>query len=164
VAECWELALLAPKTPAVLSLTRQKLAFLRTDGSPTNRSAKGAYVLSPTDLPEKAVLIATGSEVEIAMAAQATLAAQGIGVRVVSAPCLELFAEQDSAYQREVLGGNLPKIAIEAAVRFGWDRWIGHDGHFIGMSSFGASAPAPALYKHFGITAEAAVAAVTSLA
>jgi transketolase len=164
VAECWELALLAPKTPAVLSLTRQKLAFLRTDGSPTNRSAKGAYVLSPTDLPEKAVLIATGSEVEIAMAAQATLAAQGIGVRVVSAPCLELFAEQDSAYQRAVLGGSLPKIAIEAAVRFGWDRWIGHDGHFIGMSSFGASAPAPALYKHFGITAEAAVAAVTSLA
>jgi transketolase len=164
VAECWELALLAPKTPAVLSLTRQKVAFLRADGSSTNRSAKGAYVISPTSLPEKAVLIATGSEVEIAMAAQATLAASGIGVRVISAPCLELFAQQDNAYQSEVLGGTLPKIAIEAAVRFGWDRWIGHDGQFIGMSTFGASAPAPTLYKHFGITAEAAVAAVNSLA
>jgi transketolase len=164
VAECWELALLTPKTPAVLSLTRQKIAFQRTDGSPSNRSAKGAYVLSPSNLPEKAVLIATGSEVEIAMAAQATLAASGIGVRVVSAPCLELFEAQDSGYQTEVLGGDLPKIAIEAAVRYGWDRWIGHDGQFIGMTGFGASAPSPALYKHFGITAEAVVAAVNTVA
>ena len=164
VAECWELALLAAKTPAVLSLTRQKLAFLRTDGSAQNRSAKGAYVLSPSSLPEKAVLIATGSEVEIAMQAQATLAAAGIGVRVVSAPCLELFEAQDGSYQAQTLGGDLPKIAIEAAVRFGWDRWIGHDGQFIGMKGFGASGPYQKLYAHFGITAEAAVAAVTALA
>jgi transketolase len=164
VAECWELALLAQKTPSVLSLTRQKLAFQRTDGSPTNRCAQGAYVLSPTSLPEKAVVIATGSEVEIAMKAQSELASRGIGVRVVSAPCLELFAQQDSAYQQDVLGGDLPKIAIEAAVRFGWDRWIGHDGQFIGMSGFGASAPYQQLYAHFGITSEAVVSAVTGLA
>jgi transketolase len=164
VAECWELALLAPKTPAVLSLTRQKLAFMRTDGSAENRSAKGAYILSPSSLPEKAVLIATGSEVEIAMQAQATLAEAAIGVRVVSAPCLELFEAQGSAYQNEVLGGDLPKIAIEAAVRFGWDRWIGPGGQFIGMSSFGASGPAKELYAHFGITAEAAIAAVKAVA
>jgi transketolase len=163
VAECWELALLAPKTPAVLSLTRQKLAFMRTDGSAENRSAKGAYVLSPSSLPEKAVLIATGSEVEIAMQAQAALAQAGIGVRVVSAPCLELFEAQGSAYQNEVLGGDLPKIAIEAAVRFGWDRWIGPQGQFIGMSSFGASGPAKELYAHFGITAEAAISAVKAV-
>ncbi len=164
VAECWELALLAPKTPAVLSLTRQKLVFMRTDGSPQNRCAKGAYVLSPSALPEKAVLIATGSEVEIAMQAQAELAAAGIGVRVVSAPCLELFEAQDTAYQRETLGGTLPKIAIEAAVRFGWDRWIGSEGQFIGMSSFGASAPYKELYAHFGITSAAVVTAVNTLA
>jgi transketolase len=163
VAECWELALLAPKTPAVLSLTRQKLAFMRTDGSLANRSAKGAYVLSPSSLPEKAVLIATGSEVEIAMKAQGELAAAGIGVRVVSAPCLELFEAQEATYQSETLGGKLPKIAIEAAVRFGWDRWIGSDGIFIGMKGFGASGPYQELYAHFGITTQAAVAAVKAI-
>jgi transketolase len=161
-AECWELALLDQATPSVLSLTRQKLAFQRNDGSPVNRSARGAYVLSasPAGLPEKAVIIATGSEVEIAMAAQVTLAAAGVGVRVVSAPCLELLAEQDAAYRAQVLGDALPKVAVEAAVRFGWDGWIGPDGGFVGMSGFGASAPAPDLYKHFGITSEAVVAAV----
>jgi transketolase len=164
VAECWELALLAQQTPAVLSLTRQKIAFQRSDGSPINRSAKGAYVLSPSSLPETAVLIATGSEVEIAIQAQADLAAAGIGVRVVSAPCLDIFAAQDKAYQQEVLGGDLPKVAIEAAVRFGWDQWIGANGQFIGMAGFGASAPYQELYKHFGITPEAVVAAVKSLA
>ncbi|GBF56735.1 transketolase 1 [Candidatus Phycosocius bacilliformis] len=163
VAECWELALLADTTPSVLSLTRQKLPFQRRDGSPVNRSAQGAYVLSPSSLAEKAVLIATGSEVEIAMAAQARLAESGIGVRVVSAPCLELFAAQSADYQDEVLGGNLPKVAIEAAVRFGWDRWIGPKGTFIGMTGFGASGPYQALYSHFGITAEAVCAAVQAL-
>jgi transketolase len=164
VAECWELALLAPKTPAVLSLTRQKLAFMRTDGSPINHSAKGAYVLSPSSLPEKAVVIATGSEVEIAVQAQVLLEGLGIGIRVVSAPCLELFEAQDEAYQSQVLGGDLPKIAIEAAVRFGWDRWIGRAGQFIGMKGFGASGPYQKLYEHFGITAQAVVAAVKAVA
>jgi transketolase len=163
VAECWELAMLADKTPSVLSLTRQKLAFQRTDGSPENRSAKGGYVLRPSSLPEQAVLLATGSEVEIAVAAQKSLAEQGIGVRVVSMPCHELFARQDRAYRDEVLGGSLPKVAIEAAVRFGWDRWIGADGGFVGMTGFGASAPAKDLYQHFGITEQAAVAAVKAL-
>jgi transketolase len=164
VAECWELALLAQTTPAVLSLTRQKLAYMRTDGSNTNRSAKGAYVLSPSTLPEKAVLIATGSEVEIAMQAQAKLAQAGVGVRVVSAPCLELFEAQDAFYQSETLGRTLPRIAIEAAVRFGWDRWIGNDGQFVGMNSFGASGPYKELYAHFGITVEATIAAVNAVA
>jgi transketolase len=161
-AECWELALLDTDTPSVLALTRQKLAFVRHDGSPANRSAKGAYVLSSCrkGLTEQAVLIATGSEVEIAVAAQEQLADAGVGVRVVSAPCLELFAAQDSAYRADVLGGGLPKVAVEAAVRFGWDGLIGPEGGFVGMSGFGASAPAPDLYRHFGITAEAVVAAV----
>ena len=163
-AECWELALLAPKTPAVLSLTRQKLAFVRTDGSAINRCAKGAYVISPSTLPEAAVVIATGSEVEIALKAQAQLAQLGVGIRVVSAPCLDLFEAQDGTYQDEVLGGDLPKIAIEAAVRFGWDRWIGANGQFIGMKGFGASGPYQKLYEHFGITSEAVVAAVKAIA
>ena len=162
-AECWELALLAKKTPSVLSLTRQKLAFQRTDGSAENRCSRGAYVLSPTQLAEKAVIVATGSEVEIAIKAQKMLAEQGIGARVVSAPCLEIFAQQDPAYQQEILGGDLPKIAIEAAVRFGWDRWIGPDGVFIGMQGFGASGPYQELYAHFGIRAEAIVEAVHAL-
>jgi transketolase len=161
-AECWELALLDTDTPSALALTRQKLAFQRCEGSPVNRSARGAYVLSPSPkgLPEQAAVIASGSEVEIAMAAQKALADAGIGVRVVSAPCLELFAAQDGAYRTEVLGGALPKVAVEAAVRYGWDAWIGPDGGFVGMGGFGASAPAEALYQHFGITAEAVVDAV----
>ena len=160
-AEAWELALSAETTPSVLALTRQKLAFQRCDGSPENRSARGAYVLSPATQPERAVLIATGSEVEIAMAAQKVLAEAGVGVRVVSAPCLELFAAQDEAYRVETLGGDLPKVAVEAAVRFGWDAIIGTGGGFVGMTGFGASAPAKDLYRHFGITAEAVVEAVT---
>jgi transketolase len=162
-AECWELAMLATQTPSVLSLTRQKLQFQRCEGSPVNRSAQGAYVLAPAKHPEKAVLVATGSEVEIAMKAQAQLAERGIGVRVVSAPCLELFEAQSKDYQNDVLGGDLPKIAIEAAVRFGWDRWIGPQGTFIGMKGFGASGPYQELYAHFGITSEAICAAVMAL-
>ena len=106
------------------------------------------------------MLIATGSEVEIALKAQAMLADAGIGVRVVSMPSMELFGQQDAAYQAETLGKGLPRVAVEAGVRFGWDRWIGADGGFVGMDSFGASAPYQQLYKHFGITAEAVVEAV----
>ncbi len=101
------------------------------------------------------MLIATGSEVEIALKAQALLAAEGVGVRVVSMPSMELFGRQDAAYQQATLGKGLPKVAVEAGVRFGWDRWIGAEGGFVGMDSFGASAPYQQLYKHFGITAEA---------
>ncbi len=163
-AECWELALRNETGPSTLALTRQKLATARKSHTDENLSAKGGYVLSPaTGADEQAVLIATGSEVEIAMAAQAALEADGIAVRVVSMPCMELFEAQPEAYQIEVLGGDLPKVAIEAGVRFGWDRWIGADGGFVGMSSFGASAPYKNLYQHFGITAEAAADAVRKL-
>ena len=151
-AEAWELALTAGHTPSVMCLTRQGLPTLRTEHTDENLSARGAYVLRE---PEKraVTLIATGSEVEIAMAAADLLAADGIAAAVVSAPCLELFAQQDPAYRREVLGFE-PRVAVEAAVQFGWDRWIGEDGAFVGMTGFGASGPAPELYEHFGITAK----------
>ncbi len=158
-AECWELALRKTSGPSTLALTRQKVKSVRTTHTDDNLSAKGAYVLSDAE-GAKAVLIATGSEVEIAMSAQALLSEKGVAVRVVSMPSMDLFDEQTEAYQTETLGGDLPRIAIEAGVRFGWDRWIGHDGGFVGMSSFGASAPYQELYQHFNITAEAVIAEV----
>jgi transketolase len=155
-AECWELALRNDTGPSTLALTRQKVKSARTTHTDENLSAKGGYVLSDAE-GAKAVLIATGSEVEIAMAAQAALAEKGVPVRVVSMPSMDLFDQQSASYQAETLGGDLPKVAIEAGVRFGWDRWIGHDGGFVGMSSFGASAPYQDLYNHFNITADAAI-------
>ncbi len=161
-AECWELALRRTDGPSILALTRQGVTSVRRETEADTLSARGGYVLSPATGAEQAVLVATGSEVGIAMAAQAALAEAGIGVRVVSMPCMELFEAQDVAYRAEVLGGDLPKVAVEAGVRFGWDRWIGADGGFVGMSGFGASAPYKDLYGHFGITAEAVVAAVNA--
>ncbi|MEO0607940.1 MAG: transketolase [Pseudomonadota bacterium] len=158
-AECWELALRNVTGPSTLALTRQKVKSARTTHTEENLSAKGAYVLSDA-ADAKAVLIATGSEVEIAMAAQAALSEKGLPVRVVSMPSMDLFDQQSGAYQTETLGGDLPKVAIEAGVRFGWDRWIGADGGFVGMSTFGASAPYSDLYNHFHITADAVVAEV----
>ena len=158
-AECWELALRNQTGPSTLALTRQKVKSVRTTHTDDNLSAKGAYVLSDAD-GAKAVLIATGSEVEIAVAAQAALAEKGVPVRVVSMPSMDLFEQQTEAYQADTLGGDLPKVAVEAGVRFGWDRWIGPQGGFVGMSSFGASAPYQELYQHFGITPDAVVAAV----
>ncbi len=158
-AECWELALRNDSGPSTLALTRQKVTSARTTHTDENLSAKGGYVLSDAD-GAKAVLIATGSEVEIAMAAQTALAEKGVPVRVVSMPSMDLFEQQSEAYQTETLGGDLPRIAIEAGVRFGWDRWIGYDGGFVGMSSFGASAPYQDLYNHFNITADAVMAEV----
>jgi transketolase len=158
-AECWELALKAETSPSVMTLTRQNVSPARRTHVSENLSARGGYVVSPAAGQEKVVLLATGSEVEIALAAQAMLQAEGVGARVVSMPCFELFSAQDDKYRRDVLGGDLPKVAVEAGVRDGWDRWIGPDGGFVGMTSFGASAPYKALYKHFGITAEAVVAA-----
>jgi transketolase len=128
-----------------------------------NLSAKGGYVLKSASKPEKVVLIATGSEVEVALEAQEMLEAEGIGARVVSMPCFELFADQRADYRSQVLGGSLPKVAVEAGVREGWDRWIGPEGGYVGMSTFGASAPYKALYKHFGITAEGVVEAAKKL-
>ncbi len=149
-AECWEIALGAAKTPSVLALTRQNLPTMRSAGD-ENLSAKGGYVLSGGKKRD-VTLIATGSEVAIAMDAAKLLAAEKIEAAVVSMPSFELFAKQPKPYRDEVLG-KAPRIGIEAAVSFGWDRWLGPDGVFIGMPGFGASAPIEKLYEHFGITA-----------
>ena len=157
--ECWQIALEAKKTPSILALSRQNLPTVRTAYSEENLCARGGYELSPATAPAKVTLISTGSEIEIALAAQKLLEAEGIGARVVSMPCVELFEAQSRDYKAKTLGEGTVKVAIEAAVRYGWDRYIGADGAFIGMTGFGASAPAKDLYKHFNITPEAAVAA-----
>ncbi|UGX94743.1 transketolase [Bradyrhizobium barranii subsp. barranii] len=160
VAECWELALNRIDGPTVLALTRQNLPQLRTNAPNDIPCAAGAYELVAAQGEAKATLFASGSEVEIAVAAQKQLAERGIASRVVSVPSLELLLAQPEAKRAEIIGNAPVKVAIEAAVRWGWDAVIGQDGDFIGMHSFGASAPAKDLYKHFGITAEAAVNAV----
>ncbi|WP_354084820.1 transketolase [Bradyrhizobium sp. S3.3.6] len=160
VAECWELALNRIDGPTVLALTRQNLPQLRTTAPNENPCAQGAYELVAAQGEAKATLFASGSEVEIAVAAQKQLAERGIPSRVVSVPSLELLLAQPEAKRAAIIGNAPVKVAIEAAVRWGWDAVIGQDGEFIGMHSFGASAPAKDLYKHFGITAEAAVNAV----
>ncbi len=160
-AECWALALHHDKTPSILALTRQGLPTLRTDHSAENRSARGAYVLAEASDGAEArrvTLLATGSEVEIAMAARETLESEGTPTAVVSVPCFELFAAQDEAYRKSVLGPKTVRVGVEAAVRQGWDALIGNHGGFVGMDSFGASAPIGRLYEHFGITADAVVA------
>jgi len=157
-AECWEMALRRADGPSVLALSRQALPALRSDAG-ENRSARGGYVIAEADGARQATLIATGSEVSLAMTAQALLREEGIAVAVVSLPCWELFALQSAEYQAETLGA-APRVGIEAAVRFGWDSLIGADGIFIGMTGFGASAPADKLFEHFGITPAAVVAAV----
>jgi transketolase len=145
-----------------MALSRQNLVAVRRDHKAQNLSARGAYVLAEATGARKVILIATGSEVEIAIKARALLEAEGIGTRVVSMPSMELFAAQDDSYRRRVLPAGPVRIGIEAGVRQGWDRWLlgerGRDGRadFVGMSSFGASAPYDRLYKEFGITAEAA--------
>ncbi|GAC1500415.1 MAG: hypothetical protein NVS2B1_08960 [Bradyrhizobium sp.] len=160
-AECWQLALENTTGPTVLALSRQNLAPLRTDATADNRSSRGGYELMPAKGEAKVSLFASGSEVEIAVAAQKQLEAAGIAARVVSVPSLELLLAQPADRRSAIIGGAQVKIAIEAAVRFGWDAVIGPDGIFIGMSTFGASAPAKDLYKHFGITADAAVEAAS---
>jgi transketolase len=161
-AECWLAALESLHTPSVLSLSRQNLPTLRTTADAENLSAKGAYVLRDTDGARTVTLLATGSEVEIAVKAAEILAADGVAAAVVSMPCWERFEAQDDAYRAMVLGA-APRVAVEAAARLGWDRWIGERGAFIGMSGFGASAPAPQLYEHFGITAQAVASAAKAL-
>ena len=151
-AECWELALTAGKTPSILALTRQAVPALRTDRGGENRSSKGAYVLAEADGGRRDVtLLATGSEVGVAMEAGSMLAKDGVRAAVVSMPCWELFEAQPVAYREAVLG-SAPRVAVEAAVGFGWERWLGPNGAFVGMQSFGASAPAAKLYEHFDIT------------
>ncbi len=157
-AECWQMALENRDGPSVLALTRQNLAAFRTTLEEKNLCAYGAYEASGSEDDAKVTLFATGSEVEIAMAAQATLTEEGIPTRVVSVPSFEMFRKQSDDYRASMIGTSPVKIAIEAGIEMGWSRFIGDDGMFIGMDSFGASGPYKALYEHFGITAEAVVA------
>ncbi|MGA7675082.1 MAG: transketolase [Rhizomicrobium sp.] len=157
-AECWALALADKKHPSFLALTRQNLPTVRTVHSDENMCAKGAYELAGA-AGAKVTLLATGSEVELAFKARDLLAAENIAARIVSMPCWELFEQQSETYRETVLGPGTVKVGIEAAVRFGWDRYIGSTGAFVGMHSFGASGPYKDVYKHFGITPEAAAQA-----
>jgi len=154
-AECWALAVKSADTPSLLALTRQGVATLRSEFEADNPCARGAYVLREAEGERKVTLLATGSEVEIACAARDMLQDEGIGAAVVSMPCHELFDHQDAPYRESVLGAGTVRVAVEAAIVQGWEKYIGLDGGFVGMTGFGASAPAPALYEHFGITAEA---------
>ncbi len=156
-AECWQIAINAATTPTILALTRQGLPTLRTTHTDENLCAKGGYVLAEAEGKRHATILATGSEVSLAMDARAKLKAEGIDVAVVSMPSWELFDKQSPGYRNSVLG-DAPRIAVEAASTFGWERYVGPGGATVGMTSFGASAPAPELYKHFGITADAVVA------
>jgi len=155
-AECWELAVRRKNAPSILALTRQNLPAVRNDAT-KNMCERGGYVLLPGKGQDDIILIASGSEVHLAVEAHGKLADQGVSARVVSMPCLDVFQEQEESYIRSVLGQGLPKIAIEAGIRQGWDALIGRDGGFIGMDSFGASAPGDELFPHFGITTDAIV-------
>jgi transketolase len=154
-AECWQLALERNDGPSLLALTRQNLAQSREVAGDGNLSATGAYEIRAAEGEAKATIFASGSEVEIAIAAKALLDAKGMPTRVVSVPSLDLFLAQPDDVRRKIAGHTPIKVAVEAAVRFGWDAVIGSDGIFVGMTGFGASAPYKDLYQHFGITAEA---------
>ncbi len=160
-AECWQIALETHDRPSGLALTRQNLMAVRTEMSEKNLCALGAYELVAAK-DAKVSIFASGSEVEIAVLAAKALGEKGIAARVVSVPCFELFAEQPEDYRNAVIGTAPVKIGVEAAIRQGWDEIIGSHGTFIGMKSFGASGPYKELYKHFGITVEAVVAAAES--
>jgi len=161
-AEAWELAIMADKTPSVLCLSRQGLPTVRTTPTNENKTARGAYILRDTTAKRDITLIATGSEIEIALVAADRLTEEGINVVVVSAPCFELFAAQDAAYRKSVLG-SAPRLGIEALIKQGWGELLGDNSAFIGMTGFGASAPAEKLFEKFGITAGAAVQAAHDL-
>jgi len=161
-AECWEIALLAKDTPTILTLTRQGLPVLRNAPTDENLSAKGSYVLLEPEGGRDVTLLATGSEVTMALDAAKMLQGEGIKAAVVSMPCWELFEAQDESYRDAVLGA-APRVGVEAAVEFGWHKWVGPNGAFVGMRGFGASAPAQELYKHFGITPDAVAAAARDL-
>jgi len=161
-AECWALALERRDGPSLLALTRQSLPLLRRESAPENRSAQGAYVLAEAEGARQVTLLATGSEVSVAIAARDALAQEGMRAAVVSMPCWELFEKAPEDYRDAVLGA-APRVAVEAAVEFGWDRWLGPRGVFVGMKGFGASAPGEALFPYFGITPEKVADAARSL-
>jgi transketolase len=158
-AECWQLALEHASGPSVLALTRQNLPALRKRMTEENLCARGAYELSPASGKAEVSLFASGSEVSLCLTAQGQLENKGVPTRVVSVPCFELFMAQPAAYRHATIGDAPARVGVEAAVRTGWDAVIGTDGAFVGMTGFGASAPYQDLYRHFGITPEAVVAA-----
>lgn len=158
-AECWKLAV-SRKEPSVMVLSRQKTSAARMSASAETLSARGAYEIAAASAAAKATLFSTGTELALALNARAQLEAAGVPTRVVSVPSFELFAAQPDSYRRQIIGDAPVRAAIEAGVRQGWDALIGDDGVFVGMTGFGASAPAEKLYAHFGITAEALAAAV----
>ncbi|WGH78378.1 transketolase [Jannaschia ovalis] len=168
-AEAWELALTATETPSVLVLSRQSMPTQRKEFSNKNLVAQGAYVLADADGKRMAILMATGSEVDVAMKARDLLQQDGIGTRVVSMPSWELFEAQDEKYRKKVLPAGPVRVAVEAGARMGWDRWLFGErgkrdkGAFVGMEGYGASAPAEELFAHFGITPEAVAKAVRDL-
>lgn len=153
-AECWELAIKSVSTPTILSLTRQNVPAVRKEHAAENLSAKGGYIISESNSNIDVTIFATGSELQIAIAAKEILEIENIGTRVVSMPCTELFDKQPSDYITNILCNNSIKVAIEAAVSFGWERYIGGHGIFVGINSFGASAPAKDLYQYFDITVD----------
>jgi len=154
-AECWQIALASTDTPSLLALTRQGLKTFRTSHSVDNLSAKGGYIAVEAENERQAVIVATGSEVSVAIDARALLEAEGIGTRVVSLPSWELFAAQSADYRSTVIPHDGVTVGVEAAVGFGWERILGNDGVFVGMTGFGASGPQNELFERFGITAEA---------
>jgi transketolase len=157
-AECWALALARKDGPSVLALSRQNLPTVRESHTEDNLSAKGGYVLKGASAKQRVTLLATGSEIELALKAQAILESEGIGAAVVSMPSWELFDRQPESYRKSVLGEGMVRVAVEALSVFGWERYVGEKGAVVGMTGFGASAPADKLYAHFGITPEAVVA------
>ena len=163
-AECWAASLETSSTPSVLSLSRQGLPCLRTEHTDENLSAKGGYVLAEAEAKRAVTLIASGSEVEIAMQACDQLKAEGISAAVVSMPCLDKFEEQSQEYRDQVIQPDTPVVVVEAAIEQSWGKYIGRNGKFVGMSTFGASAPANELYEHFGITTQNVVNAAKQIA
>jgi transketolase len=159
--ECWQAALKHEHSPSILALTRQSLPAPRRTHVAENLCARGAYEISPAEGTATVSIFASGSEVSLAVAAQAILKSRGIAARVVSIPCMDTFFDQPEDYRRSVIGSAKVKVAVEAAVRFGWDAVIG-DGPFIGMKGFGESGPYKAVYQHFGITPEAVAEAAAA--
>ena len=158
-AECWASALATKSIPSVISLSRQGLPCLRKDHTEHNLSANGAYVLSDTDSQRDITLIATGSEDALALEAGTLLMQEGINAAVVSMPCMEILEAQNLEYRNKVLQPGVPVVVVEAAVEQSWGKYLGIDGKFVGMSTFGASAPGNDLFQHFGITVEKVKAA-----
>ncbi|MDI1325838.1 MAG: transketolase [Brevundimonas sp.] len=158
--ECWQAALEHRAAPSAMALSRQKTPAVRTVAASENLSARGAYEIRAAKGSAKVTLFGTGTELALALAAADALEAEGTPTRVVSVPCFELFFQQDAKYQAKVIGRGTVRVAVEAAIQQGWERFIGEDGGFVGMTGFGASAPAEVLYEKFGITTDAVVAAV----